>query len=83
MAEASTLSGDLICVTEAKTDFRVAIDTGSTDLWIAPPADFQFTAAGIPVQVTYAGGQVKGTIGFADMQLEGYEVVNQGSHFFC
>jgi hypothetical protein len=61
-------------------DFRVAIDTGSSDLWVVPPADFEFDTQGsIPVEIGYGGGVVSGTIGFAQMQLEGYGVSSQGA----
>ncbi|KAF7363026.1 Acid protease [Mycena venus] len=61
-------------------NFQVAIDTGSTDLWIVTPPDFQFNDTGIPVVDSYGDGEttnVVGTIGFATVQLGGYTVLHQ------
>ncbi|KAJ6581931.1 aspartic peptidase domain-containing protein [Mycena capillaripes] len=53
-------------------NFRVAIDTGSSDLWIVPSKDFVFNDTEIPVSEIYGGGIVNGTIGFASVELGGY-----------
>ncbi|KAJ7670384.1 aspartic peptidase domain-containing protein [Mycena rosella] len=56
-------------------NFKVAIDSGSADLWIAPPQDFVFNNTGIPVTNVYGDGSstnVVGTIGFASVELGGY-----------
>ncbi|KAJ7851187.1 aspartic peptidase domain-containing protein [Mycena leptocephala] len=58
-------------------DFRVAIDTGSADLWVVPPKDFGFNDTGIPIVDGYLGGNVDGTIGFASMELGGYSFKSQ------
>ncbi|KAJ7881154.1 aspartic peptidase domain-containing protein [Mycena leptocephala] len=58
-------------------DFRVAIDTGSSDFWLVPPKDFEFNNTGISVGNSYGGGEVTGTIGFASVTLGGYTVDNQ------
>ncbi|KAJ6529605.1 aspartic peptidase domain-containing protein [Mycena capillaripes] len=58
-------------------NFRVAIDTGSSDLWIVPPKDFAFNNTGIPVDNGYLGGDVDGTIGIASVQFGGYTVPSQ------
>ncbi|KAJ7727420.1 aspartic peptidase domain-containing protein [Mycena maculata] len=60
--------------------FEVAIDTGSADLWIFPPADFVFNNTGIAVTDSYGDGSttdVVGTIGFASVQLGGYTFDSQ------
>jgi len=58
-------------------NFRVLIDTGSSDLWIVPPQDFQFKDTGIPVDDGFTGGDVSGTIGFASVELGGYTFDSQ------
>ncbi|KAK7007861.1 peptidase A1 domain-containing protein [Favolaschia claudopus] len=60
--------------------FKVAIDTGSADLWISRPDDFTFNDTGIPVTNSYGVGaftEVNGTIGFASVQLGKYTFDNQ------
>ncbi|KAJ6458399.1 aspartic peptidase domain-containing protein [Mycena vitilis] len=52
-------------------NFRVAIDTGSSDLWIAPRGGFAFNNTGIPISDGFLGGDVNGTIGFASVQFGG------------
>ncbi|KAJ7167903.1 hypothetical protein C8R46DRAFT_1218821 [Mycena filopes] len=52
--------------------FRVAIDTGSSDLWIRPNHDFTFNDTGIAVDEDYVAGVISGTIGVASVQLGGY-----------
>ncbi|KAJ7085277.1 aspartic peptidase domain-containing protein [Mycena epipterygia] len=58
-------------------NFRVAIDTGSADLWIVPPKEFGFNDTGIPIVDGYLGGNVDGTIGFSSMELGGYSFKSQ------
>ncbi|KAJ7648195.1 aspartic peptidase domain-containing protein [Mycena polygramma] len=64
-------------ITANGRNFRVAIDTGSSDLWIAPPGDFAFNNTGIPISDGFLGGDVNGTIGFASVQFGGHTVNGQ------
>ncbi|KAJ7073304.1 aspartic peptidase domain-containing protein [Mycena belliarum] len=57
--------------------FRVAIDTGSSDLWLATPKDFVFDNTNISMVDMYAGGNARGTIGFASVEFGGYKVDKQ------
>ncbi|KAJ7153260.1 aspartic peptidase domain-containing protein [Mycena filopes] len=60
-------------------DFKVAIDTGSSDLWVkpSPSHDFSFNDTGTPITEVYGGGNVSGTIGFASARMGGYSYDNQ------
>ncbi|KAJ7487062.1 aspartic peptidase domain-containing protein [Mycena latifolia] len=58
--------------------FRVAVDTGSSDLWLQTSADFEYdTTDATSLSLVYAGGAVNGTTGFATMQLGDYGVSQQ------
>ncbi|KAJ7478399.1 aspartic peptidase domain-containing protein [Mycena latifolia] len=58
--------------------FRVAVDTGSSDLWLQTSADFEYDTTGATsLSLVYAGGAVNGTTGFAAMQLGDYGVSHQ------
>ncbi|KAJ7759013.1 aspartic peptidase domain-containing protein [Mycena maculata] len=58
-------------------DFNVVIDTGSSDIWVIPPADFVFENTGIPVSLLFAGGSANGTVGFGTVELGPYTVDQQ------
>lgn len=58
----------------------VALDTGSTDLWVAPTVDIgSFNDSGIPLELLYGDGSygVSGTIGVAPFKLGTYDVPQQ------
>ncbi|KAJ6483758.1 aspartic peptidase domain-containing protein [Mycena vitilis] len=57
--------------------FSVAIDTGSSDLWIVPQQDFDFQNTGIAIENDYLGGSLVGTVGFASVELGGYKFAQQ------
>jgi saccharopepsin len=61
-------------------DVAVAIDTGSTDLWVNPPGGVgTFNDSKIPVELLYGDGSygAKGTIGVAPFKFGAYSVPNQ------
>ncbi|KAJ7476368.1 aspartic peptidase domain-containing protein [Mycena galericulata] len=58
-------------------DFTAIIDTGSSDIWVIPPADFTFDNTGIPVSAPFSGGNVSGVIGFGTVGLGSYSVQQQ------
>ncbi|KAJ7442005.1 aspartic peptidase domain-containing protein [Mycena latifolia] len=60
-------------------NFRVILDTGSSDLIIKPRGDFVFNDTGIQVTNHYGGGYIAGTIGFASVQMGNYTFDAQGT----
>ncbi|KAJ7462588.1 aspartic peptidase domain-containing protein, partial [Mycena latifolia] len=64
-------------------DFRVLIDTGSSDLWLANIFNyFPFNNTGVPVNDGFTGGNVTGTIGVASVEFGGYTFGNQGKSVY-
>ncbi|KAJ7728100.1 aspartic peptidase domain-containing protein [Mycena metata] len=59
-------------ITVSGQNFLVAIDTGSSDLWISPKSHLTFTNSGINTSIVYATSAVNGTIGFASVQVGPY-----------
>ncbi|KAJ7602076.1 aspartic peptidase domain-containing protein [Mycena polygramma] len=57
--------------------FRVLVDTGSSDLYIKTSKDFEFNDTGISMVNEYGGGPVSGTVGFATVEIGGYSFANQ------
>ncbi|GLB40049.1 putative peptidase A1 family protein [Lyophyllum shimeji] len=58
----------------------VALDTGSTDLWVIPPGGIgEFNDTGIPLYLRYGDGTygVKGTIGVAPFEFGPYKIEKQ------
>ncbi|KAF8062507.1 aspartic peptidase domain-containing protein [Lyophyllum atratum] len=61
-------------------EVHVALDTGSTDLWVIPPGGVgQFNDTSIPLELLYGDGTygVKGTIGVAPFEFGPYKVEKQ------
>ncbi|KAJ7511197.1 aspartic peptidase domain-containing protein [Mycena galericulata] len=63
-------------------NFNAIVDTGSSDIWVIPPADFTFDNTGIPTVATFGGGSlvvtnVSGVIGFGTVGLGSYSVEQQ------
>ncbi|KAF8210043.1 aspartic peptidase domain-containing protein [Mycena galopus ATCC 62051] len=52
-------------------------NSGSSDLWIAPPKDFAFNNTGVSIFDEYVGGDVNGTLGVATVELGGYSFGSQ------
>ncbi|KAJ7476322.1 aspartic peptidase domain-containing protein [Mycena galericulata] len=58
-------------------NFNAIVDTGSSDIWVIPPADFTFDNTGIPIVATFGSGggsNVSGVIGFGTVGLGSYSV---------
>ncbi|KAI0792193.1 aspartic peptidase domain-containing protein [Abortiporus biennis] len=56
----------------------IQLDTGSSDVWVMPPAPIQTTnTTTLTTNLTFGIGHVEGTIQFADMALGPYEVRSQ------
>ncbi|KAJ6524178.1 aspartic peptidase domain-containing protein [Mycena capillaripes] len=59
-------------------EFRVGIDTGSSDLVLITSADFQYDTDGaLPIFAGYGSANLTGTSGFAQMQLGDHLVAHQ------
>ncbi|KAF7344141.1 Peptidase A1 domain-containing protein [Mycena venus] len=59
-------------------EFRVGIDTGSSDLVLITSANFQYDTEGaLPIRAGYGSANLTGTSGFAQMQLGDYVVARQ------
>ena len=65
---------------DAVTEFKVQIDTGSTDLWVNPSAQKIQTTQKTDVVVSevYGKGNVTGNVAFAQLEVGGFTVPNQG-----
>jgi len=75
--------GDIRYTTTIKVngvDVLVALDTGSTDLWVIPPGGLgQYNDTGIPLSLRYGDGSygVDGTIGVAPFEFGPYKIDRQ------
>ncbi|KAJ7442367.1 aspartic peptidase domain-containing protein, partial [Mycena galericulata] len=58
--------------------FRVAIDTGSSDLWIVPLSGFEFNNTGTEATISYSSSTfASGPVGFGSVELGGYTFPEQ------
>ncbi|KAJ7624114.1 aspartic peptidase domain-containing protein [Mycena polygramma] len=65
-------------VTVNGQNFLVAIDTGSSDFWISPPADIMYTNTGVQTSIGYvAPSTVNGPIALGTVELGGYSFDQQ------
>ncbi|KAF8186483.1 aspartic peptidase domain-containing protein [Mycena galopus ATCC 62051] len=64
-------------ITVNDQNFRVLIDTGSSDLLLYTNQDFTFDDTGIPVSAGFTASSTSGTVGFASVTLGGYTVPQQ------
>lgn len=76
-------SVDETSISLSNTDFRVELDTGSSDLWVYPNATpVQLTnSTNLNATLTYAQGEMSGTILFATVEFGGYTIPSQGGFF--
>ncbi|KAJ7624491.1 aspartic peptidase domain-containing protein [Roridomyces roridus] len=67
-------------------DFKVLIDTGSIDLWLSTPEDFQAIDTGADAIAAFGAGVaaafVNGTVSTATLQVGPFTLQNQGKSFF-
>ncbi|KIM38854.1 hypothetical protein M413DRAFT_447551 [Hebeloma cylindrosporum] len=67
-------------ITINNVEVQVAIDTGSTDLWVIPPNGIgEFNDTGIAIELLYGDGSygTKGTIGVSPFQFGTYHIDKQ------
>ncbi|KAJ7445432.1 aspartic peptidase domain-containing protein [Mycena latifolia] len=57
--------------------FKVAVDTGSSDLWIKRPSTIFLNDTGIPVEISFVTSSVNGTLAFGAVELGGYSFPQQ------
>ncbi|TFY76163.1 hypothetical protein EWM64_g7849 [Hericium alpestre] len=67
----------LTTVTIADQDFKLIIDTGSSDLWIAQNAKGVGSSGIGPVNIPYGTGGVSGNVSFAPFSVGSYKVDSQ------
>ncbi|KAJ7314795.1 aspartic peptidase domain-containing protein [Mycena albidolilacea] len=58
-------------------NFLVAIDTGSSDLWISPSSNFRSTSTQVQSAVNYATSVVSGTVSTASVAMGSYSFDSQ------
>lgn len=59
-------------------DYSVALDTGSSDLWVRVPPQKILNDSGIFAHLEYGSGAIKGPIQFAELTIGEYVIPSQG-----
>lgn len=69
------------CYYYASLEFTVALDSGSSDLWVMPDPDKPLkisNSTGLYLPLTYGKGVANGTLEFAELKLGNYTIPSQG-----
>ncbi|KAL0959067.1 hypothetical protein HGRIS_014367 [Hohenbuehelia grisea] len=64
-------------ITLGGQELTVLVDTGSSDLWIKDTSVHVIDATNVSAAISYARGEISGSVAFADLTLGGFTVLSQ------